>query len=102
MKPHPKLRKTIKWGGAVVTVLLVVVWVGSGWITVFWSNARYDSVAFTGGMVRIVLYKPQASLLSGTTNTTPGFGFTFWKSPLHWKLEWGQDLLAWEIGRAHV
>ena len=29
MKPHPKLRKTITWGGAAVTVLLVVVWIGS-------------------------------------------------------------------------
>jgi hypothetical protein len=32
MKPHPpphKIRKTIKWGGAAVTVLLVVVWIGS-------------------------------------------------------------------------
>ena len=32
MKPHPRppiIRKTIKWGGVVVTVLLVVVWVGS-------------------------------------------------------------------------
>ena len=31
MKPHPRIRKTIKWGGAVKTVLLVVVWIGSGW-----------------------------------------------------------------------
>ena len=29
MKPHPRIRKTIKWGGAVVTVLLVGVWVDS-------------------------------------------------------------------------
>jgi hypothetical protein len=29
MKPHPRIRKTIKWGGAVVTGLLVVVWIGS-------------------------------------------------------------------------
>jgi hypothetical protein len=29
MKPHPRIRKTIKWGGAAVTVLLVVVWIGS-------------------------------------------------------------------------
>ena len=39
MKPHPpphRIRKTIKWGGAVVTVLLVVVWVGSGWWMVRW------------------------------------------------------------------
>ena len=34
MKPHPRIRKTIKWGGAAVTVLLVVVWIGSGW----WSS----------------------------------------------------------------
>ncbi|HVU63860.1 MAG TPA: hypothetical protein VHC70_07780 [Phycisphaerales bacterium] len=31
MKPHPRIRKTIKWGGAAVTLLLVVVWIGSGW-----------------------------------------------------------------------
>jgi hypothetical protein len=29
MKPHPRIRKAIKWGGAVVTVLLVVVWIVS-------------------------------------------------------------------------
>ena len=26
-----RTRSTIKWAGAVVTVLLVIVWVGSGW-----------------------------------------------------------------------
>jgi hypothetical protein len=34
MKPHPRIRKTIKWEGAAVTVLLVVVWIGSGWVYV--------------------------------------------------------------------
>jgi hypothetical protein len=29
MKPHPRIRKTIKWGGAAVTLLLVVVWISS-------------------------------------------------------------------------
>ena len=41
MKPHHtphRIRKTIKWGGAVVTVLLVVVWIGSGWWGVFWLS----------------------------------------------------------------
>ena len=33
MKPHPRIRKTIKWGSAAVTVLLMVVWIGSGWYT---------------------------------------------------------------------
>lgn len=32
MRPRPRIRKTIKWGGAAVTVLMVVVWiVGSAW-----------------------------------------------------------------------
>jgi hypothetical protein len=31
MRPHPKIRKTVKWGGAVSSVLLLVVWVGSWW-----------------------------------------------------------------------
>ena len=33
MKPHPRIRKFFKWGGLVVSVLLLVVWVGSayGW-----------------------------------------------------------------------
>jgi ssDNA-binding Zn-finger/Zn-ribbon topoisomerase 1 len=44
MKPHPRIRTTIKWGGAAVTVLLVVVWIGSGWCgqddLVLWSNTE--------------------------------------------------------------
>jgi hypothetical protein len=36
MKPHPRIRKSIKWGGAAATVLLVVVWFGSGWFYVSW------------------------------------------------------------------
>ncbi len=45
MKPHPRIRKTIKWGGAVVTVLLVVVWGGSGWWDVVWFWSQGRSVA---------------------------------------------------------
>ncbi len=39
MKPHPRIRKAIKWGGAVVTVLLVAVWIGSGWYVWQWASA---------------------------------------------------------------
>lgn len=31
MKPRRKIRALIKWSGAVVTVVLLVVWVGSAW-----------------------------------------------------------------------
>ena len=42
MKSHPRIRKAIKWGGAAVTVLLVVVWIGSAWCC---AQARHILVA---------------------------------------------------------
>ncbi len=39
MRPHPKIRNTVKWGGAVVSVLLAVVWIASGWIVVRCGNS---------------------------------------------------------------
>jgi hypothetical protein len=38
MKPHPKIRKTVKWGGAAVTLLLVVVWIGSVAANLTWCS----------------------------------------------------------------
>ena len=42
VRPHPRIRKTIKYGGAALTVLLVVVWIGSGWWTI-WTPVAYVS-----------------------------------------------------------
>jgi hypothetical protein len=42
MKPHPRIRKTIKWGGAAVTALLVMVWIWSAWWHGFlWNSGRH-------------------------------------------------------------
>jgi hypothetical protein len=51
MKPHPRIRKTIKWGGAVVTLLLVVVWIGSGWWDVGWVSQKLECVDVGYGVV---------------------------------------------------
>ncbi len=57
MKPHPRIRKTIKWGGAAVTVLLVVAWIGSGLYGVDWNGAadlgrgEYRSIELFRGRV---------------------------------------------------
>jgi hypothetical protein len=48
MKPHPRIRKTIKWGGAAVTLLLVVVWIGSGWWAID-KNTRFMTFSVVGG-----------------------------------------------------
>jgi hypothetical protein len=51
MKPHPRIRKTIKWGGAAVTLLLVVVWIGSGGIAASWKCGPEHEVGIGGGVV---------------------------------------------------
>ncbi|HVU63664.1 MAG TPA: hypothetical protein VHC70_06795 [Phycisphaerales bacterium] len=53
MKPHSRIRKTIKWGGAAVTVLLVVVWIGSArWVVGrdARSPAGFDVVVMSGSV----------------------------------------------------
>jgi hypothetical protein len=51
MRPHPRIRKTIKWGGAAVTVLLVLVWIGSGWWWVLWSSNDLGIFDCVGGRI---------------------------------------------------
>jgi hypothetical protein len=64
MKPHPKIRKTIKWGGAAVTVLLVVVWVASGW---------FRLVAFSGWNDTLGVSRGRVSISIPRDRTVPGF-----------------------------
>jgi hypothetical protein len=49
VKPHPRIRKTVKWGGAVVTLLLVVVWIGSGWWGVAYHGRAAEVLVERGG-----------------------------------------------------
>ena len=53
MKPHPRIRKTIKWGGAALTVLLVVVWVGSGWNSTGWISPTGHAIYAEEGVVGV-------------------------------------------------
>jgi hypothetical protein len=63
MKPHLRIHKSIKWGGAAVTVLLVVVWIGSGWRGAAWFSQSW-AIAVDGGSIMVV-YSPAA--LKGMT-----------------------------------
>jgi hypothetical protein len=58
MKPHPKIRKTIKWGGAAVTVLLAVVWIGSFWARVTYVHSSRLSAWVSSGALGAVISKP--------------------------------------------
>ena len=59
MKPHPKIRKTIKWGGAVVTVLLVSLWLGSGWFIALRDSKRITFAVGGGEVYCRVRYNSQ-------------------------------------------
>jgi hypothetical protein len=67
MKPHPRIRKTIKWGGAAVTVLLVVAWVGSGWLACGWQARDGRAIFATAGAIGWVVYGQPDS--DGVTTT---------------------------------
>jgi hypothetical protein len=51
MKPHPRIRKTIKWGGAAVTVLLLMVWVAALFWPFGWGGPPGRAVSFSGGQL---------------------------------------------------
>jgi hypothetical protein len=83
MKPHPRIRKTIKWGGAAVTVLLVVVWIGSGaGRAVLSSGTLHAGLTLVNG--RIGVWSVSAT---GTMPTPPtGFEGHRFRRP-EWALE---------------
>ncbi|HVU63861.1 MAG TPA: hypothetical protein VHC70_07785 [Phycisphaerales bacterium] len=56
MKPHPRIRKTIKWGGAAVTLVLVVVWIGSGWWTLTWLEPPSIKIQIRVGSIYVCHY----------------------------------------------
>ena len=59
MKPHPRIRKAIKWGGAAVTVLLAVVWIDS-WTSYYsWGASSRGPVTIQRGVVDIA-YLPRS------------------------------------------
>ena len=72
-----RVRKTVKWGGAGLTVLLVVVWIGSGW----WGSV----VEYSSGS--------HASLESGRVFVYdhPPWNFRLGPEPPSWDLwfDWG-------------
>jgi hypothetical protein len=56
VKPHPRIRTTVKWGGAAVTVLLAGVWVGSGWQSYLWidMNSPMHGYALESGSLSVL------------------------------------------------
>jgi len=76
------VRKTVKWGGAGLTLLLLVVWIGSGWWGAVWFTPSGGFGTIHGGQLRRV--EP----LSGGPSTGAG---TFLIEPIPSDFEWWFD-----------
>jgi hypothetical protein len=88
MKPHPRIRKTIKWGGAVVTVLLVVVWIASRWWMFGWAGPNDYRLAARGALM---VAHVTTSGLGG------GWGARRMRPELHWWIQWFDDADGWTL-----
>jgi hypothetical protein len=99
MKPHPRIRKTIKWTGAAVTVLLLVVWIGSGWWGLWWWNSGGDCAAVAMGSVVMGTqdYPVPASAtgLSIEHSVPKSFRWWFWSSDHNGPTAWQVFIPLW-------
>ena len=92
VKAHPWIRKTVKWGGAAATVLLVVVWIGSAWWAVTWESREFKEFRICAGRISLADYR---SLRVRST----GQGWE--ASPIRYRFLWTSEMRslqgAWEV-----
>ncbi len=81
MRPHPSIRRTIKWGGTAATLVLVATWIASGrsWY-VSWQDRKGYFADIGEGCISVG-YDPDSS--AGWTGVHVGHGTT----PT-WYFEW--------------
>ncbi len=92
VKPHPRIRKTVKWGGAVVSVLLLVVWVASVWCGVGY-HTLYKGFGISSGILAVTgTTPPQAEYM-------PGWAFDADRSidRMRWWFDVGTTSLEWRL-----
>ncbi|HLP84212.1 MAG TPA: hypothetical protein VK157_07675 [Phycisphaerales bacterium] len=87
MAKRAALRKGVKWGGLVVSVLLAVAWVGSCWYEAWWVTPGDGLIGVTGGS--LALREPLWPLGLGGDG---GFEFEPEFSSMHWWFQWGHWL----------
>src|SRR5688500_15142956 len=49
MRPRPRARSVVKWGGAIVTVLVLAAWVASARWYLGWTSADASTTAYVAG-----------------------------------------------------
>lgn len=80
-----RLRSTIKWGGAVLTVLLLVVWVWSGQMWIGGDLLPHITLILTEGRLSVVWEEPWS--------LPPEYGTGFWT----WGDQYPEGRLKWWV-----
>ena len=89
-KVKRRVRKTVKWGGLVLTVLLVVVWIGSGWWQMYLSGGEGSELTVAAG--KLIVYGPFYRLPSLTRGHV---WFDTVPFVLQWWFDWGTNDDRW-------
>lgn len=132
MKPHARIRKTIKWTGAALAVLLIVVWIGSRSWAVGYTHTTGHFIELTRGRLSVGSFPIKEAIADGIPVTVGawrgrdprpkiewGFGSAYSSSP-SWNVLrlplwiplgiflivtiscWRQDIISLRRERAHL
>ncbi|HEX2839473.1 MAG TPA: hypothetical protein VHN77_15255 [Phycisphaerales bacterium] len=83
MRPHPRIRKAVKWGGLVLAVLLATAWTATLWKDVYRYDRHGSKVLLTKGCVQVtVRHDVTTPLPRSNWNTLPP------QRPLAWLPAW--------------
>jgi hypothetical protein len=86
------LRKTVKWGGAVATLVLVVAWIGSTKAWVEWVGPRGRHVGVMSGVIGV------SQDTKGLYDTrAPGFYAEFEDADMEWWFYKSPPATFWEF-----
>ncbi len=83
MKPHPRIRKTVKWGGPLVSAALLAVMVWSAWYWVQWSSQPGAHFWIDSGTVII-----DGSLFRSDQGHPRSWKWGTHRNPMGWRLSW--------------
>jgi hypothetical protein len=79
VKPHPRIRKTLKRAGVAVTVALFAIWVVSAWYCIGWGSPEGSFAQVAGGCCYIGHFERNARLLAPL-----GWQRGRWNIPFEW------------------
>ncbi|MCC6908098.1 MAG: hypothetical protein IT430_09175 [Phycisphaerales bacterium] len=93
-----RLRSTIKWGGTVLTVLLLVLWWGSAWMAFGIDHTPQFGASVIGGRVSIDWFENGKF----PPRTTEWKGPVWHQAPFRLGFRWQRSTNPWGVTSTHI